>query len=51
MELPVDTLLNNAILNIENSWIPALSTVADIQIHDSSPVDVKFDLANSSDGT
>ena len=45
MELPVDTLLDNAILNIENSWILTLSTVAVIQINDSSSVDAKFEFS------
>ena len=49
--MSVDTLLDNAILNIKNSWIPTLSTMADIQINNRSSVDAKFDLANSSDGT
>ena len=44
MELPVDTLLDNAILHIENSWILTLSTVAVIQINDSSSVDTNFDF-------
>ena len=44
MVLPVDTLLDNAILNIENSWILTLSTVAVIQINNSSSVDAKFDF-------